>query len=604
MHKAILFLSFFLTLFATVQAQSERERLALSFYSEGEYEKAAEIYEDLLKKAPQSAYYYENYLQCLLKLEDFKKAVKFTEKYSRTYPGNIALLVDVGYVKHLSGETKQAEKIFQDVIKHTEHQTAYVTNAANAFNKRGLTDWAILTYKRARDRSRNITTYAIELADLYAEKGDYSAMFGEFLQYVEIHPSYSEQVQTRIQQFITEDEHYSALKKELITRSQRNPDNTGYQELLFWVFTQLKDWNGAFVQVRAIDMRSGKSGRQVFDLAQVCLDNEAYETATKCYEYLKSLGSDHPLYSSAQRGVLKTRFAQIKKTEGANKDELKKLENDYVKFIEDRGHLSGGEQAYLDLADLYIYYMADATKGIKVLESYIKVHGRRSKDEAKAKLKLADAYLLSNDEWEAHLLYKQVEKDFKDDPLGQEARFRFAKLSYFRGEFDWALTQLEVLRGATTQLISNNAIELSLHIIENSGLDTSYEALEIYAKAEMHAFMSNFDSAVALLAELKTRFPGHELRDDIIYLEGRMAEKQGKVELAIEKYEEVARSYYYDLLADNALIKLARIYDYRLENKSKALELYQKIILEYSNSFYVYEARKRYHELKNMEIVN
>jgi TolA-binding protein len=116
--------------------------------------------------------------------------------------------------------------------------------------------------------------------------------------------------------------------------------------------------------------------------------------------------------------------------------------------------------------------------------------------------------------------------------------------------------------------------------------------------------MSDFKSAGQILEELKIKFPGHELRDDIIYLEARMADKQGNDEQAIRKYEEVVNVYYYDLLADNALIKLARIYDYKIQNKNKALELYQKLILEFSNSFYVYEARKRYHELKSTSPLN
>jgi hypothetical protein len=57
-----------------------------------------------------------------------------------------------------------------------------------------------------------------------------------------------------------------------------------------------------------------------------------------------------------------------------------------------------------------------------------------------------------------------VDKEEKESPLGEEARFRNAKLSYYKGDFDWAQEQLKVLKASTSELISNDAIEpVSLH---------------------------------------------------------------------------------------------------------------------------------------------
>ena len=50
--------------------------------------------------------------------------------------------------------------------------------------------------------------------------------------------------------------------------------------------------------------------------------------------------------------------------------------------------------------------------------------------KARAKLDLGDIYLLKGEPWESTLLYSQVEKDMKEDPLGHEAKLRNAKLSY------------------------------------------------------------------------------------------------------------------------------------------------------------------------------
>lgn len=42
----------------------------------------------------------------------------------------------------------------------------------------------------------------------------------------------------------------------------------------------------------------------------------------------------------------------------------------------------------------------------------------------KIKLDLGDFYLISGDVWEATLLYSQVDKAMKDEPLGEEARLK------------------------------------------------------------------------------------------------------------------------------------------------------------------------------------
>ena len=56
-------------------------------------------------------------------------------------------------------------------------------------------------------------------------------------------------------------------------------------------------------------------------------------------------------------------------------------------------------------------------------------------------------------------------------------------------------------------------------------------------------------------------------------------------------------------MADDALYLLAQLYQTHLNSTQKAKEYYERIILEYSNSLYVTEARKRYNELTNKNTV-
>jgi hypothetical protein len=65
-----------------------------------------------------------------------------------------------------------------------------------------------------------------------------------------------------------------------------------------------------------------------------------------------------------------------------------------------------------------------------------------------------------------------VDKAFKEETTGQEARFKNARLSYYNGDFQWSQAQFDVLKASTSKLISNDALDLSVFIMDNLNLDT------------------------------------------------------------------------------------------------------------------------------------
>ncbi|MFZ4549479.1 MAG: tetratricopeptide repeat protein, partial [Bacteroidales bacterium] len=54
-----------------------------------------------------------------------------------------------------------------------------------------------------------------------------------------------------------------------------------------------------------------------------------------------------------------------------------------------------------------------------------------------------------------------------------------------------------------------------------------------------------------------------------------------------------------DLLADDALYNLAGLFENQLNDKAKAMQLYEKILTQYPGSLYVVDARKRFRSLRN-----
>ena len=97
-----------------------------------------------------------------------------------------------------------------------------------------------------------------------------------------------------------------------------------------------------------------------------------------------------------------------------------------------------------NLAHLEAFYLDKTDQAIEQLNHIIELNNINPLDKADCKLDLADILLFTNDVWEATLLYQQVNLDFRNDAIGQEAKFRNARLSYYIGEFKWAQAQLDV----------------------------------------------------------------------------------------------------------------------------------------------------------------
>jgi tetratricopeptide (TPR) repeat protein len=254
------------------------------------------------------------------------------------------------------------------------------------------------------------------------------------------------------------------------------------------------------------------------------------------------------------------------------------------------------------LAHLQAFYLGKKDEAIIRLKDIVNKTSGKPLEIAEAKLELADILILQGDMWEPSLLYGQIEKDFKQDVIGQEAKFKNAKLSFYRCEFEWAQTQMDVLKASTTKLISNDAIALSILIMDMSGLDTTYDALATYARADLYFYQNQFDLSMKCLDSLETKYTDHPVLDDVKYKKAEIALKKGDYEKAVGYFNEVVTKFGTDILADDALFKMGDIYERKLNNPEKAGECYKAIIKDHKDSIYVVEARKRFNQLNGDKV--
>jgi outer membrane protein assembly factor BamD (BamD/ComL family) len=253
------------------------------------------------------------------------------------------------------------------------------------------------------------------------------------------------------------------------------------------------------------------------------------------------------------------------------------------------------QQEYALLLARYANRQKDA---IIALEKITTLSSGNPMFKGRCKLDLGDYQIIDNNNWEATLLYSQVDKEFKNDMLGEEARFKNAKLSYYIGDFKWAQGQLDILKASTSELIANDALNLSVLITENSGLDSNIAPLQTFSRADLLIFQNKLADANKALDSITNEYPEHALLDDILMAKASMEVKQHHYKEALAYLEKVYTKYNEDILADDAIYQSAVINEKYLENHEEAKNLFEKIILEFPGSSFVQEARKEYRRLR------
>lgn len=93
-------------------------------------------------------------------------------------------------------------------------------------------------------------------------------------------------------------------------------------------------------------------------------------------------------------------------------------------------------------------------------------------------------------------------------------------------------------------------------------------------------------------------FPGHEITDDVLLKKAEINVSNGNFLEAVENYTRVATEFSEGVLADDALFKLGILYEEHIKDKAKAMETFEKLLMDHPGSIFVIEARKRFRSLR------
>jgi predicted Zn-dependent protease len=596
----------FLYLFCTLLFCLPNVLLAQSKYDEARtyldnknYQNAAVLYKELCSEKPDNNDYYQEYLLTLLSLKEYKKAEELTKNRLKRVANNPLYLVDLGNVYMADKKEKKAFEQFEAALKYINGDDILTQQMANAFSNAGNDVWAIKTYERAVQVVQAPGLYNTALAKLYNKVGDVEKAISLVIETSQnsFQMNGDESIETTLLEIIGADvEKQKKAQKAIIKLVNAQPDNYYYTYLLTWIFSIQNNWDQALVQIQALEKRSTDKGRLLLDFAKNACQKQEYEVAEKAYNTIIGFGSSLPRYKMAREALLQLQLAQIQSTAIPSKETIEQCSKNFNTFFSEYPD-AFGRPILNDYALLEAQYGSNIDRAVELLNKAI---GQQRGDKffiGNCKLQLGDYYIIQDKVWDAALMYAQVDKSFREDAMGEEARFRNAKLSYYQNDFEQAQGQLSVLKASTSELIANDALFLSILITENVPPDSNLVPLKRFAYADLLLFQNKDKEAETLLDSVATTFPKNPLADDILLLRSKIALKHKDFFLAIDYLKKIVELHGKDVLADDALFQIAEINRKYLKNNKEARKYYEQLIIDYPGSSFIQASRLQIKQL-------
>ena len=570
--------------------------MADEYYKSGEFEKAANEYSKLLK-GDVTWTRLNRYVFSLAKSKKTDDALKYLKKQQRgDEPNRPYYEILMGQLAAQQGDSLQASQQFTAALQSSRASVQRLEKTATAFADAGENRWAIRALESAREAAKDPASYSEELTTLYRATGQTEKTIEEIIT-TSKQPDKKESVLAALQGFINTKEE-PLVEKALYARIQQEPNELAYNELLIWYFVQKQKFSRALVQEKATDKRMKLSGSRVYDLGMLAMNNKEYKTAADAFEYITQTYPQGQLYPFARRLVINAREEQVKNTYPVDTSEIRKLIGDYQRMLQEIGTNSKTLEALRSTANLYGTYLDSKDTALTVLDLAIDLGKTDRNFVDKCKIDKGDIYLLKGEPWESTLLYSQVEKSQKEELLGYEAKLKNAKLQYYKGDFTVAKDILDVLKLATSREIANDAEQLSLLIVDNTGMDSTEAAMREYAAIDLLLFQNKTDEAVDSLNKMLITYADHSLADEVLWLRANTYLKQGKTTEALDDLKKIGEKYPTDILGDDALYTQGLIYQDRLKDKVAAMDAFQKVLTQYPGSIYGADARKRFRLLR------
>ena len=603
MKKLISIIFICISVFVSAQTNEQNvTRLAMEYYRLKDYEKAAPLMLQLYQENGFSSYFVY-YINSLIGLQQYDEATKAVKRQLRKGKSP-DLEVTYGFILKEKGDFEGSIKVYDEIIDDLEPKLNIVVATANAFLTRGELSYAEQTYLQAQKIMKDTKFYSY-LSTIYSYQRNYTEMMKQYFLMLTDDEKTLSQVESRLSILLRSDFDNSirkTIKEEIYKTIQAAPENIIISRLLIWLYVAEENFEDALKQSISLDRRTKQEETSILNFANGAANNGLYSIAIDGLKYLLERTPPVINIDLVQMNNVSIHYAQFQNSPKSERMAMSELNTLFVDLLENYGYNLGTFPLIVDYAHFLAFSFHDSEKAMEVLKKGQAIRGLDNNKRIQLQTLEADVLLYYNSIWEATLLYSQIIERNPNNTLIDDVKFKKALTAYFSGDVLWAKTNLDALKASTSKLMANDAMELAILISDNYDLDTIARPIQLFAAADYLIYRDEDTLALATLDSISNEYPNHYLADDILMRKAKVAEKDFNYALAANIYQELITNFSYSSLVDDALFKLAKIYENKLHELPKAQELYKEILMNHPGSIFVAEARTQFRQLRGDNI--
>jgi len=580
-----------------------QQRNASMYETRGDSEKALQAYFLLFQRYPEYDPFYEGVIRNLTVLERFEQGLAFTDSLRREMldrgPVNsltiseqerlASLVVDGGRFAGRMGNREEAQRRW-DELYALPHPTpnAFMRLYVAVIECRYVDDLEDMV-GRARKASGDPALLAASLANYWSEHGRVDRAINELLLLLELQPQQTDNIQRQILGFSDDDESRRQTESTLLDARSRPNLRLPVSQILQAYYFRSREWDKAYQEVRKIEELGGGSGEALLAFAQTLTDESETELALKV---LGDLQTSYPVLAKSPRGLLARGKAQEKAGRFAQADSVYGLitAQPSLRTVQE-------QEALLLQARLKLDHLNRPAEARELLTE-AQTRNPRLRNRGEITLLIGDTYLMEGDlvrSREAYLEAAAPQQGISPD-IRSEALVNAAQVDMYLGDFGQATQRLdEASRSNPQGKLTNDALEL-LELLRIAAEDST--GLANLCRADLLQRQKRPAEAESLFAQLAETSRQKEIVQKAQWRLALLLRASGRSQEALNRLEEVLKRYPKSLRASEYLLQIGLVREEDLGDIKGAIEIYEKILMDYPESLAAQDARRRIRHLE------
>ena len=607
----------FITILSAQQSTSSSAAIKTAKLLErkGDIDGAISIHKGILKKNPKNSISVQQIKSLYLNYEKYNEGIEFLKNRIRKEPGNIRLYSELGELHYLNEQKENAQEVWSSGLHLFKNNRSYYRIMVSMYGKYGLDkDLDIVMQKGKKKFGKSFLSY--ESGVYFQARGVYDKAMDQFILYLIHEPKQFGIIERRILLMSDEEDALPIIENKLIEASHKNPKKI--LNVLSEFYFKQQDYDQSFKKKNEWSSFENNNVDEWLNFANQLRKESQFSYAIKSYNFVLSKNLHPNISGKALLGLARTFEDQI----------IPSTETYLIPFFFDNSMF------FEDPFRVYSSISNDNLSSSIALYDSILVTLKKSPLLAEAFFKLGEIqYRILQDFDQAYVLFTKAMNNKPGKKLKLKIILRMTDVLIARGQSEEAkgflerqlkknpLPEIELKKILVHFL--NDEPDSTLTMIDESlfdliPVDPSFNDL-MELKNMIHKYYTKEDADRTsflhfLKAEnyLRQKKLGDAIRE-LLFVKNELGETKilplANLRLSLLYYR--LKDYDNALefgsllqdtdLADKGIILAGQIYELKLSNSEKALELYMRILDEYPSSIYLEPIRFHIREMQKIE---